>query len=70
LLKTFFVDRKLDGNMREGRIDFLILLWFDSGVVARVFIVLGDGTDATKINTGLKMDLNEYLHHADIADDL
>lgn len=56
--------------MREGRIDFLILLWFDSGVVARVFIVLGDGTDATKINTGLKMDLNEYLHHADVADDL
>jgi hypothetical protein len=70
LLKTFFVDRKLYGNMREGRIDILILLWFDSGIVTRVFIVLRDGTDATKINASSKMGLNEYLHHADIADDL
>jgi hypothetical protein len=70
LLKTLFVDRKLDSNMRESRIDILILLWFGSGIVTRVFIVLGDGTDATKINASSKMSPNEYLHHADIADNL
>jgi hypothetical protein len=51
LVKTLFVDGKLDSNMRESRIDILILLGFDSRIVTRVFIILGDGTDTTKMNT-------------------
>jgi hypothetical protein len=50
LVKTLFVDGKLDSNMRESRIDILILLGFDSRIVTRVFIILGDGTDTTKMN--------------------
>ena len=46
VLQTFLVDGHLNGHVRQVRVDFLIGQWLDRGVIGRVLVELGNGSDA------------------------
>lgn len=49
LLEALLVDWELDGDVGEAGVDVWIGVGGDSGVVARVFVILGYGADAKRV---------------------